>query len=79
MLLKVYDCCYYCCSLYYLDILLLYFLFEAAIAAQQVTMTVCNKLFSSFNVVITVLYVVIINVTNDLDAVFAMQKIPQML
>ena len=40
------------------------------IAAPQVTMSVLNKLDTSYNVVIRVLYVVMIDVTDDLDVVF---------
>ena len=36
-------------------------------------------MYSSYSVVITVLYVVIINATNDLDAVFVTWNTPQML
>ena len=42
----------------------------AVIAALQVTMSVLNKLDTSYNVVIRVLYVVMIDVTDDLDVVF---------
>ena len=47
-----------------------YFAFLAVIAAPQVTMSVLNKLDTSYNVVIRVLYVVMIDVTDDLDVVF---------
>ena len=40
------------------------------IAALQVTMSVLNELDTSYNVVIRVLYVVMIDVTDDLDVVF---------
>ena len=52
MLLLVYDCCYCYCSLKYLKILLLYFAFDAAIAALQVIMPVHNKLYTIYNAVI---------------------------
>ena len=69
MLMLVHLCCLYFCILDYYNIL--YIAFLAAIATLQVTMSVCNELYSSCNIVVTVLYVVIINVTNDLDAIFA--------
>ena len=47
-----------------------YFAFLAAIAAPQVTMSVLNKLDTSYNVVIRVLYFVMIDVIDDLDVVF---------
>ena len=55
-----------------------YFEFLAVMAALKVT---CQSIISyiSYNVVIRVLYVVIINVTDDLDAVFATLNIPQLL
>ena len=40
------------------------------IAAPQVTMSVLNKLDTSYNVVIRVLYFVMIDVIDDLDVVF---------
>ena len=46
-----------------------HFAFLAVIAAPQVTMSVLNKLDTSYNVVIWVLYVVIMNVTDDIDVV----------
>ena len=48
----------------------LIFCILSAIAAPQVTMSVLNKLDTSYNVVIRVLYVVMIDVTDDLDVVF---------
>ena len=48
-----------------------YFVVLAATAGLQVTMSVCIKLDTSYDVVIRILYVVIINVTDDLDVVFA--------
>ena len=54
-----------------LKILLSYFVFLAAIAALQVTLLANNKLNICYNPVIRVLYVVIINVTGDLDVVVA--------
>ena len=53
MLLLMYDCCYYCCSLSLLNILLLYFTFEAAIAALQVTIQVRNESYTSYNAVLS--------------------------
>ena len=53
MLLLVYDCCYCYCSLKYLNILLLYFAFDAAIAALQVIMPVHNKLYTIYNAVMS--------------------------
>ena len=50
MQLLVYLCCFYYCSLDYQNILLVYFTFLAAIAALQVTMSVLNKLDTSYNV-----------------------------
>ena len=47
-----------------------YFAFLTVIAAPQVTMSVLNKLDTSYNVVIRVLYFVMIDVTDDLDVVF---------
>ena len=68
MLLLVYVCCYYCCSLDYKNILLSYSTFLAAIAALKVTASVSSKLHTNYNVVIMFIYVVIRNVTDDLDA-----------
>ena len=42
-----------------------HFAFLAALAALQVTISVSNILDASYNVVNRVVYVVIINVTND--------------
>ena len=75
MLLIVYLCCLYCCSL---D-LLSYFTVLAAKAALEVTISVLNKLDTSYDIVIRVLYVVMINVTNDIDVVFLTETIPQLL
>ena len=49
MLLLVHNCCYCCCSLLYLNILMSYFAFLGAIAALKVTMSVCNKFYTSYN------------------------------
>ena len=56
-----------------------YFVVLAATAGLQVTMSVYIKLDTSYDVVIRILYVVIINVTDDLDVVFATSKIPLFL
>ena len=48
-----------------------YFAFPGAKVALEVTMSVQNKFDTSYNVVIRVFYVVIINVTVDLYIVFA--------
>ena len=45
-----------------------YFTFLAAIAALQVTMSVLNKLDTSYNVVLIV--VVMIDIADDLEVVF---------
>ena len=50
--------------------MLSYLTFLVAVAALQVAMSVLNKLDTSYNVVIRVLYVVMINFTDDLDVVF---------
>ena len=55
---------------YILEHFVVIFSLLIAIAALQVTMSVLIKLDTSYNVVIWVLYVVIMNVTDDLDVVF---------
>ena len=67
MLLLVYLCCSFDCQ----NILLSYLVLLAVIAAKRVTMSISINLDTSFNVVISELYVAMINVTDDLDVVFA--------
>ena len=73
MLMLVYICCYYCCCLYLKNVLLSYFAYLAAVAALQFKMSVSSKFHTSYNVVIMFVYV--INVTNDLDDAFMHKKV----
>ena len=52
MLLLVYICCYYYCSLDYKNILLSYFAFLAAVAALQFTVSVSSKLHTIYKLVV---------------------------
>ena len=66
---SMYICCYYCCRLDYKNFLLSYFASLDAIAASQFTMSVSGKLYRSNNFLILFMYVVIRNVTDDVDIV----------
>ena len=65
MLLLMYNCCYYCCSL---DILLLHFAFEAAIAALQVILPVRDKSYTNYECCYEFMFILAINVTDDVNA-----------
>ena len=52
--------------------MLSYFTFLATIATLQFTLSVLDKLYTSYNIVIRVMHVVIF---NDLDVVFATEGI----
>ena len=52
--------------------MLSYFTFLATIATLQFTLSVVDKLYTSYNIVIRVMHVVIF---NDLDVVFATESI----
>ena len=67
MLLLVYICCYYYCSLDYKNILLSYFAFLAAVAALQFTVSVSSKLHTIYKLVMFMSVVI----NNHLDDVFA--------
>ena len=78
MLLLVYLCCFYYCSLDYQNILLAYFTFLAAIAALQDTMSVRNKLSCLEAIMLSLRYCMLFNqFTNHLDVVLATQNTPE--